>query len=373
MQTSRVTLGVLRELRHGESRVALVPADIKRLTAVTRVYVERGAGGLAGMADEEYVAAGAQIVTAGEVFAQADVLLGVRPPESLESLRSDTVLVCLGGHDPHIAEMLRKHSVIHLGLERLPRTTRAQSMDVLSSQASIAGYAAVIEGARRLKTLLPMMTTAAGTAKPAKMMAIGAGVAGLQALATARRLGAQTFAFDVRDVAREQVESIGARFISLEQPVHKGEGAGGYAADQTLDQQRAIRSALLKHLAPMQLIVTSAQIPGRRAPVLIDEAVAKTLRAGTVIVDLAAESGGNTVFTKPDETVHINGVQILGPTNLPGTVAQDASRFFSANLRALLEHMLDKEGRLDLDESDDIVSALLAGQTRVPQPRSFVA
>jgi H+-translocating NAD(P) transhydrogenase subunit alpha len=371
METTAVTIGILRELRHGERRVAMMPADIRRLARRAIIYVERGAGALAGVMDQDYIAAGARVAPVGEVTSAADVIASIRAPESIEALRPNTVLISLGGSDARATEMLKARSVTHFALERLPRTTRAQSMDVLSSQASVAGYAAVLEGARRLNVFLPMMVTAAGTAKPAKMIAIGAGVAGLQAIATARRLGAQAYGFDVREAAREQVESLGARFISLEQSSTSGEGAGGYAADQTANEQQAIRTALAQHLSQMQLIVTSAQIPGRPAPVLIDETTAKALQPGSVIVDLAAETGGNTVFTRPDEIVSVAGVHILGPTNLPSAVAADASRFFSSNLRALLEHILDQDGHLVLDERDAIVSALLAGQVPTRSARAF--
>jgi NAD(P) transhydrogenase subunit alpha len=235
-------------------------------------------------------------------------------------------------------------------------------MDVLSSQAAIAGYAAVIEGARALDVLLPMLTTAAGIIKPAKMIALGAGVAGLQAIATARRLGAITHGFDVREAAREQVESLGAKFVFADAALLSPEVAGGYAREQSVDQQARLRRALTGHLVPMQLIVTTAQIPGGPAPLLIDEETIAALQPGSVIVDLAAETGGNCVLTQPDEIVTVGGVRILGPTNMPSAAATDASRLFSGNIRALLEHLVDEQGHLKLESDDPITVALLAGQ-----------
>jgi len=232
-------------------------------------------------------------------------------------------------------------------------------MDVLSSQATIAGYAAIIEGARAIDTLLPMLTTAAGVVKPAKMIALGAGVAGLQAIATAKRLGAIVHGFDVREAAREQVESLGARFIFPEVELRSAEGADGYATDQSAEQQAALRRALAPALAQMQLVITSAQIPGRPAPLLIDDETLAGMALGAVIVDLAAESGGNTSRTQPDATVTVGGVLILGPTNLASLMATDASRLFSANIRALLQHLLDDDGRLQLRPDDEITSSLL--------------
>jgi NAD(P) transhydrogenase subunit alpha len=328
-------VGVLREQRPGERRVAMVPHDIRRLSVKAVVLIEREAGRDAGFPDNVYVEAGARVTSRGDVIAGSELLVTIRPPEAPQALRPGSILISLGGRDDDLASALRARSVTHLGLERLPRTTRAQSMDVLSSQAAIAGYAAVLEGARVLDVLLPMLTTAAGSIKPAKMIALGAGVAGLQAIATARRLGAITHGFDVREAAREQVESLGAKFVFPNVEVAPAEAAGGYAAEQSADQLTRLRRALTEHLAPMQLIVTSAQIPGKPAPLLIDEQTIAALQPGTVIVDLAAESGGNCVATRPDETVTTRaGIRILGPTNMPSAAATDASRLFSGNARA---------------------------------------
>jgi NAD(P) transhydrogenase subunit alpha len=355
----RPNIGVLAEQVSGERRVALVPADVRRLAKLASITVERGAGLEAGHPDEAYVDAGATIADRLAIISSAPTVLAVRAPSNLSSFQPGTVVVSLGGRDEDIARAASARGLKHLGLERLPRTARAQAMDVLSSQATIAGYAAVIEGARALDVLLPMLTTAAGGVKPAKMIALGAGVAGLQAIATARRLGAVVHGFDVREAAREQVESLGARFVSAGEALKAQEAANGYAADQSADEQAALRRALASTLAQMQLIVTSAQIPGRPAPLLIDDETLAGLAPGTVIVDLAAETGGNTSRTKPDETVTTSGVKIVGSVNLPSLMAADASRFFSGNVRALLEHLMADESGLQLRLDDPITAALL--------------
>ena len=358
-----INIGVLAERAAGERRVALIPPDIGKLISKAGFVIESGAGREAGFDDNAYVAAGARIGDSWQVLEDCDVVVKVRPPGRSETPGEGRTLISLGGHDPNLGEFLRKRSVIHLALERVPRITRAQAMDVLSSQASIAGYASVLEGARTLDFLLPMLTTAAGTIKPARMIALGAGVAGLQAIATARRLGAVVHGFDVRAAAREQVESLGAKFVSVDDSdIGAGEAAGGYAREQSRDQQARLRRALSAHLATMHLVITTAQIPGRPAPLLIDHQALDMMQPGAVIVDLAAETGGNCEFTRPDETVTVNGIRIMGPTNLPSLLARDASRFFSSNIRSLLGHLLEGSGRLNLDASDPISAALLAGQ-----------
>src|SRR6266478_5626596 len=356
----RPNVGVLAEHFSGERRVALVPADVHRLTKLATVTVERRAGAGAGYPDEAYIEAGATITDRLATVSSASVVLSVRAPSDLSSFQPGTLVVSLGGRDEEVARAVSARGLKHLGLERLPRTTRAQAMDVLSSQATIAGYAAVIEGARALDVLLPMLTTAAGGVKPAKMIALGAGVAGLQAIATARRLGAVVHGFDVREAAREQVESLGARFVSAGEALKAQEAANGYAADQSANEQAALRRALAPTLAQMQLIVTSAQIPGRPAPLLIDDETLAGLAPGTVIVDLAAETGGNTSRTEPGKTVTAaDGVKIVGSVNLPSQMAADASRFFSGNVRALLEHLIPDETGLQLRLDDPITAALL--------------
>lgn len=363
MSVETLTIALLRERFPGERRVALTPTDVKRLSEKMNLLVEETAGDSAGYFDQAYVDAGAHLASLEEITKKAKILVKVRQPENPETFPSNTILISLGGRDTKLADALRTRDVLHLGLERLPRITRAQSMDVLSSQAAIAGYCAVIEGARELNIILPMLTTAAGIIRPAKMIALGAGVAGLQAIATARRLGAITHGFDVREAAREQVESIGAKFIFPDVELPSAEGAGGYASSQSADQQALLRRALAPHLASMQLIITSAQIPGQPAPLLIDEEAIALMQAGTVIVDLAAESGGNCALTRIDETVTTpNGVRILGPGNISSMAATDSSRLFSTNIRSLLEHFINKEGQIQIDNIDPIMSALIGDQ-----------
>lgn len=353
------SLGLLRERLPGERRVALTPADVKKLSSKVSIAVEAGAGIEAGFSDEAYANAGARVADLPTILDSSSVVAKVRAPDASEMPRAGGALISLGGRDADLARRLQTLSASHLALERLPRISRAQSMDVLSSQASVAGYVSVIEGARLLDILMPMLTTAAGIIRPAKMIALGAGVAGLQAIATARRLGAVTYGFDVREAAREQVESLGAKFVSVDVAMPAAEGAGGYAGEQSLDDQERLRRALAPHLAAMNLIVATAQIPGRPAPLLIDEATIAEMSSGSVIIDLAAETGGNCALTRPDELVIANGVRILGPTNLPSAAATDASRLFGGNIRALLEHLIDETGQLRLNPEDPITGALL--------------
>jgi H+-translocating NAD(P) transhydrogenase subunit alpha len=363
-----IAVGVLSERAPGERRVAMIPADVKKLISSATFVVETDAGREAGFEDEAYVDAGARIAQSSDILESCDVLVKVRPPAVEETPQAGRTLISLGGYDADLGNRLRRRSVTHLALERVPRTTRAQPMDVLSSQASIAGYAAVIEGARALNVLLPMLTTAAGTIKPARMIALGAGVAGLQAIASARRLGAVVHGFDVRPAAREQVESLGATFVSVDGNIDVGEATGGYAREQSIDQQRFLRRVLAPHLATMQLVITTAQIPGRPAPLLIDRETLALMRPGSVVVDLAAETGGNCEVTRPDQIVTVSGVRVMGPTNLPSLMATDASRMFSGNVRALLAYLLDPSGQLKLDASDPIIGVLLAGHTALRAP-----
>jgi len=363
-----VVMGVPRETLPGERRVALTPADIKRLGPAFDIIVEAGAGSLAGFPDSDYIQAGARVADVGTLQREASVIVSVRAPQWIADIKEGGILISLGARDLSLAKALAETSVIHLGLERLPRITRAQSMDVLSSQASIAGYAAVLEGARHLPVILPMLTTAAGVIKPANVMALGAGVAGLQALATARRMGALTHGFDVRESAREQVESVGASFVAPNVSLASAETSGGYAREQSSDEQAQLRRALADHLRSMDLIVTTAQIPGRSAPLLIDDETFAALAPGTVIVDMAAESGGNTSRTRPDVEVSFGGITILGPTQLASHAAGDASRMFGGNIRHLLEHLGTKDGALKLDPSDAITSALLG----LPKPSEIM-
>jgi NAD(P) transhydrogenase subunit alpha len=356
-------IGVLRERLPGERRVALVPDSVARLTkGGHEVRVERGAGTAAGFPDALYETAGATIAADGRAAADADLVLAVRRPttEQVGDLREGSVLVALlqPATAAELASALGQRKVKALSLEKVPRITKAQSMDVLSSQSTAAGYKAALIGAQELVKFLPMLTTAAGTIAPARAFVLGAGVAGLQAIATARRLGAITSAFDIRPAAREQVQSLGATFVASEAVAQDAETAGGYARQQTEDEQARTLATIGKHIVDQDLVITTALIPGRPAPRLITGDMVRSMRPGSVIVDLAAEAGGNCELTEPDEIVEVNGVKILGPTNLPSTVPLHASQMFSRNLETLIKH-LAPDGALTLNEQDEIVSAML--------------
>jgi proton-translocating NAD(P)+ transhydrogenase subunit alpha len=348
-------LGVPKETLPGERRVALTPGVVQRLVPKGHeVVVEAGAGETAFFPDEDYVAAGATI---GDPW-DADVVAKVRrpTPDEEERLAHGTVLVGLLQPltDTEGIERLARRGVTAFALESIPRITRAQSMDALSSQATVAGYKAVLMAAERLPRLFPMLTTAAGTVRPAKVLVLGAGVAGLQALATARRLGAQTFGFDVRPVVREQVESLGATFLDL--GVVGEETEGGYARELSEDQQRRQQEELERRLPEFDAVITTAAIPGRRAPQLIPASAVEAMIAGSVVVDLAAETGGNCALTEPGTEVVRHGVTIIGATDLPSSTPLDASRLYARNVLALLEH-LAPEGELVLDFDDEITAA----------------
>ena len=358
-----VRIAVPLETAAGERRVALVPAEVGRLVkAGMAVAVERGAGVRAGFADDAYAAAGAQLVDdARALYAGADLVAKVQRPTLDEAtlLPEGSALVCLlnPASAAELLPRLAERRIVALALELVPRITRAQSMDVLSSQATVAGYKAVLLGAAALAKFLPMLTTAAGTIPPSRCLVLGAGVAGLQAIATARRLGAQVTAFDVRPATREQVQSLGARFLDVEGVA--AEGAGGYAGELAEEQHRRELEAIAAHVRDVDLVITTAAIPGRRAPILLTEEMVQAMRAGSVIVDVAAETGGNCALTRPGETVEANGVTILGPVNLPSTLPLHASQMLSRNVATLLQHLV-KDGQLAIDAADEIAGAMTA-------------
>ena len=363
-------IGVPRERAEHERRVALVPDAVARLVkARHEVVVERGAGAPAGFPDAQYVGAGARIVEdPGELLGGSDLLLKVqRPsPEELMRIHEGCILVAFlaPASSQDLIAALAQRKITALAMELVPRITRAQSMDALSSQANLAGYKAVIIGAEAMNRVLPMMTTAAGTLAPAKVFVLGAGVAGLQAIATARRLGGVVSAFDVRPVVKEQVQSLGASFV--EAPV-AAEGSGGYARELADDQQRRVLETVAKHIASQDLVVTTAQIPGRPAPRLVTADMVRSMKPGSVIVDLAADSGGNCELTRAGEVVDEGGVLVLGPVNVPSTLAFHASQTYSRNLQSLLQVLLDKEGWPKLDLADEILGAMVvthAGEIR---------
>ncbi|HEV2131894.1 MAG TPA: Re/Si-specific NAD(P)(+) transhydrogenase subunit alpha [Longimicrobiaceae bacterium] len=357
---------VARETAPGERRVALTPDAVAALQkAEIEVWVERGAGEAAGFPDAAYETAGAQLAEGPALYSEAEVVTKVqRPaPQEAELLAPGTTLICLlpAPASAELIEYLDGRGVNALALERVPRITRAQSMDVLSSQATIAGYKAVLLGAAELPRILPMLTTAAGNVPPAKVFIIGAGVAGLQAIATARRLGAVVSGFDIRPAAAEQVRSLGASFVAAETVSESAEAAGGYAREQTEEERERTMDALRAHFPDQDLVITTAAIPGRPAPRLITADMVRQMRPGSVIVDLAAETGGNCEATVPGERVQVDGVTIVGPLNLPSTVPLHASQMFSKNVQTLLKHLI-QEGGLMLDPQDEIVGPMLLTQ-----------
>ena len=355
-------IAIPRETAPRELRVAATPDSVGRLVkAGHTVTVERGAGTRAGFPDDAYVAAGAALADGyAAAVADAGLVARVRTPTEPEAdaLPPGSVLLSLlaPARNAAIIERLAARGVHALALELVPRITRAQSMDVLSSQATVAGYKAALIGAAELDKFLPMLTTAAGNVPPAKVFVIGAGVAGLMAIATARRLGAVVSAFDVRPAAREQVMSLGASFVATDLVSATAEAAGGYARAQTDEEQARTRAAVAQHAKDMDLMITTAQVPGRAAPRLIDAATVRAMRPGSVIVDLAAEGGGNVELTKPGETVVEGGVRIIGPLDLAGTVPFHASQMFGKNILALVGELVKGEA-VDLD--GEIAKAML--------------
>jgi NAD(P) transhydrogenase subunit alpha len=352
-------VAVPREAAVKERRVALVPETVSRLAkSGVGVCVQRGAGDAAAFPDALYAAAGATFADdAASLAAQADVVVSVGRPSDdvLAGLRPGSVVVGfldpLG--DPAYVKRLADAQVTALAMEMIPRITRAQSMDALSSQSNIAGYKAVLLAATHLPKFFPMLTTAAGTVAPAKVLVLGAGVAGLQAIATARRLGAVVSGYDVRAVVKEQVQSLGASFLEFDLGAD-AEGAGGYAKELTAEQQERQRAWMVEQIGANDVVISTALVPGRKAPVLISEAAVAAMKPGSVIVDIAAEAGGNCALTVADEIVTTgNGVTIVGTTNLPSTMPADASRLYSRNVYALLSPWI-KDGALNVDPNDDV-------------------
>jgi NAD(P) transhydrogenase subunit alpha len=349
-------VGVPRETALGERRVALVPDVVTRLSGTGfDVVVERGAGEAAAFPDAAFEAAGATIADAVLGQAQALAMVQKPTPEQAEELREGDVVIAFLQPltDTEGIERLRRQGAIGFAMESIPRITRAQPMDALSSQATVSGYKAVLLAAERLPKFFPMLTTAAGTVPPAKVLVLGAGVAGLQALATARRLGAVVSGFDVRPVVKEQVESLGATFLDL--GVRGEETAGGYAAELTPEQQAQQQAELEKRLPDFDVVITTAAVPGRPAPKLIPASAVEAMRTGSVIVDVAAETGGNCELTQPGQDIIEHGVAIVGFTNLPSTMPTHASQLYARNVMALLQH-LAPEGELALDWEDEITS-----------------
>ncbi len=350
-----ITIAALRETAASERRVAITPETAKKYAARGwRVLLERGAGAQAGFPDAAY--ADAQCVDANEVLAQADILLCVQPLDGSRAQAMKSGALLAGQLRPHGAdERLSQYAQRQLtafSLELLPRTTRAQAMDVLSSQAAVAGYRAMLIAAEAAPKFFPMLTTAAGTLRPSKVLVIGAGVAGLQAIATAKRLGAQVEGFDVRPETREQIESLGAKFLDLGV---SAAGQGGYARELTAEERAAQQAKLAEHVKGVDVIVSTAAVPGRPAPKIIPASMADGMKAGAVIVDLAAESGGNCEVTRPGETITRNGVTIIGPLNLPSGAPLHASEMYARNL-ANFSELLAKDGEAKPDFEDELVA-----------------
>jgi H+-translocating NAD(P) transhydrogenase subunit alpha len=351
---------VLREREVGETRVALVPDAVKKLvSAKAEVAFESGAGSAASVQDEDFTSAGAQVTDDRDSLLQsADVLACVNRPslEDVGRLRRGAVVVGFLRplDDPAQLEPAAAQGLTAFAMELIPRITRAQSMDALSSMATVAGYKAALLAAGRLPRMFPLLMTAAGTVAPARVLVLGAGVAGLQAIATARRLGAVVRGFDVRSAAGEQVRSLGATFIEPDLGGTEGEGAGGYARELTEEVMERLRRQIAQSAGTVDVIITTAQVPGKRAPLLVTEEAVRDMRAGSVIIDLAAPTGGNCALSKPGQEVRAGDVTILAPLNLPATMPAHASILYSNNVVAFLR-LLIKDGQLNIDLHDDVV------------------
>ena len=377
-------VGVPRETFPGERRVALVPGMVQGLKrAGLDVLVERGAGTGAGFPNEQYEEKGATLVSREEVFAKAQVILQVRAPganpetgtQDVARMKKDQAVIgfCDPLTSPEATRALAEAGVILFSMELMPRITRAQSMDALSSMATIAGYKAVLLAANTLPRMFPMMMTAAGTIAPARVFVVGAGVAGLQAIASSKRLGAVVEAYDVRPAVREQVESLGGKFVELELETEEAEDAGGYAKELGEDFYRKQREMMLRVVAGSHVVITTAAIPGKKAPILVTREMVEGMEPGSVIVDLAAERGGNCELTVPGETVVESGVTILGPLNIPSTVPYHASQMYSKNITTFLLHLV-KDGELALDMEDEITAGTMVTRDgRIVHPRVLEA
>jgi NAD(P) transhydrogenase subunit alpha len=347
-------IGVLKE-SFPETRVSLIADGVSQLIKKKlSVWVESGAGAQAYCSDEDYRSSGAEIKTADEIAKGADVVLSIHPP----TVEVRNGLVLIGMYQARFQQERIKNwtdkGAVVFSMELLPRTTRAQTMDILSSQANISGYKAVLTAANAYGRYFPMFMTAAGSIAPAKVLILGAGVAGLQAIATAKRLGSVVEVFDTRPAVKEEVQSLGAKFIEIAGAADAST-AGGYAVEQTEEYKRNQQAKIAESTAKADIVITTAQIPGKTAPILVTEEMLKAMREGSVIVDLAASTGGNTPFTKDRETVVFNGVKIIGDSNLPATMPSDASKLYGKNIINFLLLITDKEGNLHINMEDDLV------------------
>ncbi len=377
-----IVAGVVTESARGERRVAMVPSALAVFGKTgIQILMEPGAGTAAGFPDADYTEKGVRLARSrAEVFAEANVILQVRSlganpetgAEDLSLIRPGQVVIGFG--EPltafDAARSLAARRASFLAMELMPRITRAQSMDALSSMATIAGYKAVLIAADSLNRMFPMLMTAAGTLAPARVLVIGAGVAGLQAIATARRLGAVVSGYDIRDVVKEQIESLGARFVVLDVKADAAQDKGGYAKAMSEDFYRRQREAMAAVLAQNNVVITTAAVPGRKAPILITREMVARMTPGSAIVDIAAERGGNCELTRPGEVVEANGVRIFGPVNLPSAVPYHASQMYAKNIATFLKYLVNKEGNLVLHRDDEIVKeTLVTHEGEVVHPR----
>lgn len=353
-------LGITKEPQF-DNRVSVLPELIDQIRKLNlKVLVEKSAGERAYASDEMYSSAGAEVCSKEELLKNSDIILHINPPsdEEIQNLREGQTVISFFQPlaNPEIAGKLAEKKATGLSFEMIPRTTRAQTMDVLSSQATIAGYKAVLLAASNLPKFFPMLTTAAGSIPPAKVLILGAGVAGLMAIATARRLGGVVEAFDTRPAVKEEVKSLGAKFVEVEGAADASK-AGGYAVEQTEEYKKKQSELIQKHAMMSDVIITTAQIPGRKAPVLITKDTLDNMKKGAVIVDLASSTGGNCEMTKDNEMIDYNGVTIIGNSNLPSTMPADASKMFGKNVLSLLK-ILIKEGNIDINFDDDIIKGM---------------
>jgi NAD(P) transhydrogenase subunit alpha len=371
-------LAVPKETREGETRVAATPESVKKFKSLgLDVVVQAGAGAGAKIADADYTAAGALIAPdAASTYKDADIVLKVRGPgaEEIAQLKSGAVLASLlSPHSEQAAiQALAGQGVTAFAMEMLPRISRAQSMDVLSSQANLAGYKAVVDAVATFGRAMPMMMTAAGTIAPARVLVMGVGVAGLQAIATAKRMGAIVSATDVRPATKEQVESLGGTFIAvMDEEFKNAQTAAGYAKPMSEEYQKKQAALTAETIKKQDIVITTALIPGRKAPILVTEEMIQTMKPGSVIMDLAAAAGGNTPLSKPDQVVEAHGVTIMGPTNLPGALAVDASSLYARNLFNFVSLIVDKKtGALSIDWNDEIVKGSAVTKDGAPVARS---
>ncbi|HKV28762.1 MAG TPA: Re/Si-specific NAD(P)(+) transhydrogenase subunit alpha [Candidatus Acidoferrales bacterium] len=371
-----VQVAVPREISAGEKRVAMTPRVGERLVKLgATLLVESGAGVESGIPDSDYSRVATVVTDPAQLFGQADIVLSVQvpAPAQIRLMRDGAILACLvyAHQHPEEARLLCDRKVTTFAMELVPRISRAQSLDVLSSQAMVAGYKAALIGANRLGRFFPMLTTAAGTIRPAKVLVIGAGVAGLQAIATSRRLGAQVEGYDVRTSSREEVESLGAKFVAAN---IRAEGDGGYARELTEEEGRAQQDALLQHVRQSDVVICAANVPGRPAPKIILRSMVEAMRSGSIVVDLAADGGGNCELTQPGQDVLHGGVTILGLLHVASMLAEDASQMYANNLYSLLSLFL-KEGKISLDWNDEVIARTaltFAGEIKHEATREFL-